>query len=181
MRSRYFSNSPLLCQKLLFALGLFLFITFNSLAQSSDFLLLKRGNNSKSQIKYHVGEQITYKSAKLGYYVTDVIKEFTADYIYLSENIISTEDILEVDIRNKDRRNKTLGGLNYLLLGSGVLLFTVDGVNSLYQQGELTIDRGVSIVGGILVGTGLALLPVRYKTFRHTGRNRIQIIQMRMN
>jgi len=88
MRSRYFSNSPLLCQKLLFALGLFLFITFNSLAQSSDFLLLKRGNNSKSQIKYHVGEQITYKSAKLGYYVTDVIKEFTADYIYLSENII---------------------------------------------------------------------------------------------
>jgi hypothetical protein len=181
MRSKYFSISPLRCQKLFFALGLFLFIAFNSSAQSSDFLLLKRGNNTKSQIKYHVGEQITYKSAKLGYYVTDVIKEFTADYIYLSENIISPEDILEVDIRNKDRRNKTLGGLNYLLLGSGVLLFTVDGVNSLYQQGELTIDRNVSIISGILVGTGLALLPVRYKTFRHKGRNRIQIIQMRMN
>lgn len=177
---------PLPCPKPLFLKSFLAFVVFVlsctfSYGQSSDFLLLKRGTNSKSQIRFHVGEQITYKSSKLGYYVTDVIKEFNFGFIYLSENIISPDDILEIDIRDKDRRNSTLQGLNYLILGSGLLLFTVDGVNSLYQQGELTIDREVSIISGILIGAGVALLPLRYKTFRNTGRNRIQIIQMRMN
>ncbi len=150
-------------------------------AQSSDFLLLKRGTNTKSQIRFYPGEQITYKSAKLGYYVTDVIKEFSSEYIYLSENIISPNDILEIDIQNKDRRNGRLRALNFLTLGSGLMLLSVDAINSIYQQGELTIDREVGIIGGILVGTGIALLPVRYKTFKNQGRNKLQIIQMRMD
>ncbi|MCS5489356.1 hypothetical protein [Algoriphagus limi] len=150
-------------------------------AQSSDFLLLKRGTNTKSQIRFYPGEQITYKSAKLGYFVTDVIKEFSSEYIYLSENIISPNDILEIDIQNKDKRNGRLRALNFLTLGSGLMLLSVDAINSIYQQGELTIDREVGIIGGVLVGTGIALLPVRYKTFKNQGRNKLQIIQMRMD
>lgn len=150
-------------------------------AQASDFLLLKRGANTKSQIRYYPGEQITYKSAKLGYYVTDVIKEFSSDYIYMTENIISPNDILEIDIQNKDRRNGSLKALNFLILGSGIILVSVDAINSIYQQGELTVDREVGIIGGILIGTGLALLPVRYKTFKNQGRNKLQIIQMRID
>ncbi|NVJ85567.1 MAG: hypothetical protein HWE15_04635 [Algoriphagus sp.] len=158
----------------------FIWIGFAS-AQSSDFLLLKRGSNLKSQIRYYPGEQITYKSKKLGYFVTDVIKEFSTDYIYMSENIISPNDILEIDIQNKDKRNARLKALNFLVLGSGLMLLSVDAINSIYQQGELTIDREVGIIGGILVGTGIALLPVRYKTFKNTGRNKLQIILMRMD
>ncbi|TFV97568.1 hypothetical protein E4S40_02650 [Algoriphagus kandeliae] len=164
---------------------LLIFLCFFALssgfAQSSDFLLLKSGTNTKSQIRFYPGEQITYKSAKLGYYVTDVIKEFSSEYIYLSENIISPNDILEIDIQNKDRRNGSLKALNFLILGSGIMLLSVDAINSIYQQGELTIDREVGIIGGILVGTGIALLPVRYKTFKNQGRNKLQIIQMRMD
>lgn len=161
---------------------LLLFLSFSSLAfgQSTDFLLLKRGTNTKSQIRYYPGEQITYKSAKLGYYVTDVIKEFKDNYVYLSENILSVDDIEEVDIRKKDRRNGTLKGFNALILGAGVILLSVESINSIYHEGELSVDKGVGITSGILIGTGLAMLPLRYKTFKHQGRNRIQIIQMRM-
>jgi hypothetical protein len=38
---------------------LLLFSTNNSFAQSKDFLLLKRGANQKSQIRFYPGEDIT--------------------------------------------------------------------------------------------------------------------------
>ena len=39
--------------------------------QPKKFLLLKRGSNQKSQIRFYPGEDITYKSKKIGYFVTD--------------------------------------------------------------------------------------------------------------
>ncbi|WP_268034186.1 hypothetical protein [Algoriphagus sp. PAP.12] len=159
---------------LLFPISIFTF------AQSKDFLLLKRGTNVRSQIRFYPGEQITYKSTKLGYYVTDVIKEFSDDYVYLSENILSLNDIEAIAIRKKDRRNGTLTAFNSLILGAGVILLTVDGLNSVYHEGEFSIDKGVGITGGILVGTGIAMLPLRYKTFKNQGRNKLQIIRMRL-
>ncbi|WP_144602501.1 hypothetical protein [Algoriphagus algorifonticola] len=155
-------------------------LSFSSYGQSKDFLLLKRGSNTKTQIRFYIGEPITYKSSKLGYYITDVIKDLNDNYIYLSENILSPDDILEIDIRRKDPRNSTLRNMNALVLGSGVILLGVESINSIYQTGEFSIDRGVGVIGGILTGTGLALLPIRYKTFKNQGRNRIQIIQMRL-
>lgn len=160
---------------------LILMICFSAFPQGTDFLLLKRGTNQKSQIRFYPGEEITYKSAKLGYFVTDVIAELDENFIYLRENIIAPGDILEVDIRRKDPRNRTLRNVNSLFLGSGILLFSVEAINSLYQTNELAIDDGVGIISGILVGTGLALLPVRYKTFKQKDRNKIQIVLMRMD
>lgn len=149
-------------------------------AQSTDFILLKRGTNQKTQIRFYPGEEITYKSKKLGYFVTDMIVSLDKDFIYLTENILSPSDILEVDIRRKDKRNGTLRNLNTLFLGAGILLVSVEMVNSVYQNGELEVSDGVAITSGILLGTGLALLPIRYKTFKNEDRNKIQIILMRM-
>ncbi|MBN3519629.1 hypothetical protein JYB62_06395 [Algoriphagus lutimaris] len=149
-------------------------------AQSRDFILLKRGANQKSQIRYYPGEEITYKSKKIGYYITDVIEKVDQDYIYMTENIISPMDIEEIDIRRKDKRNGTLRAFNSLVLGAGIILISVDMINSLYHDGEVTVDKGVGITSGILLATGLAMLPLRYKTFKHQGRNHIQIIMMRM-
>lgn len=159
----------------------FLALIFGVQAQSKDFILLKRGSNQKTQIRFYPGEQITYKSKKLGYFITDKIIRLETDFIYLEENILAPSDILEVDIRNKDPRNRTLGNLTALFLGAGAILFTVEAVNSLYQDSEFGIDQGVAVTSGILVGTGLALLPLRYKTFKNEGRNGIQIILMRMD
>jgi hypothetical protein len=148
--------------------------------QAKDFILLKRGANQKTQIRFYPGESITYKSKKLGYFITDKIVNLDTEFIYLTENILSPTDILEVDIRDKDSRNRTLKNLTGLFLGAGTLLLAVEGVNSIYQEGNLSIDSGIATTSGILLGTGLALLPVRYKTFSQTGKNRIQIILMRM-
>ncbi|MFN3997281.1 hypothetical protein [Algoriphagus sp.] len=155
---------------------LFFSFAFGANAQSKDFLLIKRGGNQKSQIRFYPGEDITYKSKKLGYFVTDRIESLDTDYIYLTENILSPSDILEVDIRNKDQRNRTLRNLTALFLGAGGILMTVEAVNSLYQQGQLQIDGGVAITSGILIGTGLALMTLRYKTFENTTGYGIQII-----
>lgn len=167
--------------KLILTTLFFLAIVLGTNAQSKDFILLKRGSNQKSQIRFYPGEEITYKSKKLGYFVTDKIINLETDFIYLQENILSPADIVEIDIRNKDPRNRTLRNLTALFLGAGGILLTVEAVNSLYQQGELRIDDGVAITSGILIGTGLALLPLRYQTFKNEGRNRIQIILMRMD
>jgi hypothetical protein len=160
---------------------LVLFGTKNTFAQSRDFLLLKRGANQKSQIRFYPGENITYKSDKLGYFITDKIVSLDQDFVYLSENILRIENIMEIDIQNKDPRNRTLRNLNALILGAGVILISVESINSIYQTENFSIDRGVGITSAILIGTGLALLPLRYKTFKNEGRNKIQIIQMRMD
>jgi hypothetical protein len=159
---------------------LFFSILFNGFAQSKDFILIKRGGNQKTQLRYYPGENITYKSKKLGYFVTDRIESLDTDFIYLTENILSPSDILELDIRDKDPRNRTMRNLTALFLGAGVILLTVEAVNSVYQQNELGIDGGVAVTSGILVGTGLALMPLRYKTFKNTSGYGIQIVIMRL-
>lgn len=165
-------------------LGLTLALLFSILswasAQSKDFILVKRGGNQKTQLRFYPGENITYKSKKLGYFVTDRIESLDTDFIYLTENILSPADILELDIREKDPRNRTLRNLTALFLGAGVILLTVEAVNSVYQQDQLRVDSGVAITSGILVGTGLALLPLRYKIFKNTTGYGIQIIIMRL-
>jgi len=149
--------------------------------QAKDFILLKRGSNQKTQIRFYPGESITYKSTKLGYFITDKIVRLDTEFIYLTENILSPSDIEAVDIRNKDKRNRTLKNLTGLFIGAGSLLVGVEAVNSIYQQGGLAIDEGVAITSGILLGTGMALLPLRYKTFQQKGTNRIQILIMRID
>ena len=142
--------------------------------------LLKRGAKQKSQIRFYPGETITYKSTKIDYFVTDVIQNIDQNFIYLSENILSPESITEIDIRDKDRRNGTLRALTVLTMSAGVILLGAESINSIYHENEFSISSGVGLASGILIGTGLAMLPLRYKTFKNTGRNKIQLILMRM-
>ena len=44
------------------------------------FLLLKRGANQKTQIRFYPGENITYKSKRIGYFVTDKIVNLDTDF-----------------------------------------------------------------------------------------------------
>lgn len=166
--------------KSLVLIFLFCAASLTSFAQGTDFVLLKRGTKQKSQIRFYPGEEITYKSTKIDYFVTDVIQSIDQNYIYLSENILSPETITEIDIRDKDRRNGTLRALTVLSLSAGVILLGAESINSIYHEHEFSISSGVGLTSGILIGTGLAMIPWRYKTFKNSGRNKIQLIQMRM-
>ena len=144
--------------------------------QPRKFLLLKRGSNQKSQIRFYPGETITYKSKKIGYFVTDVLVNLDTEYLYLSENILNPSDIVAIDIRRKDQRNQTLTNLTQLSLGAGSMIIGLEGVNSLIKQGELRISTGIAKASALLVGTGLALLPFRYKTFTLSDKNKVQLV-----
>ena len=166
--------------KYLLTLLLIFTASLSTFAQGTDFILLKRGAKQKSQIRFYPGETITYKSTKIDYFVTDVIQSIDQNFIYLSENILSPESITEIDIRDKDRRNGTLRALTVLTMSAGVILLGAESINSIYHEHEFSISSGVGLASGILIGTGLAMLPLRYKTFKNTGRNKIQLILMRM-
>ena len=144
--------------------------------QPKKFLLLKRGTNQKSQIRFFPGEDITYKSKKIGYFVTDRIVNLDTEYIYLTENILSPSDILEIDIRRKDPRNRTLNNLTSLSLGAGTMAIALEGINSLYQQRKLQFSPGLIKTSAILLGAGFGLLPLRYKTFTLSDRNKLQLV-----
>jgi|GEM_PF-288601 len=178
----YFFILFLFCGMKSLAVVFFFFVlSFPTFSQSKDFLLLKRGVNQKSQIRFYPGEDFTYKSDKLDFFVTDRIVSLNQDFIYLTENILRIDNIKEIDIRRKDPRNKTLRNLTALFLGAGTILLGAESINSIYQTERFSIDGGVGITSALLIGTGLALLPVRYKTFKNEGRNKIQIIRMRMD
>lgn len=156
-------------------LGLFVGPNFAQ-EQSKKFLLLKRGTNQKSQIRFYPGENITYKSKKIGYFVTDKIVNLDTEYLYLSENILSPSDILAIDIRRKDPRNRTLNNLTSLSLGAGTMAIALEGINGLYQNGKLQFSPGVIKTSALLLGTGFGLLPLRYKTFILSDKNKLQLV-----
>jgi len=56
------------------------------------------------------------------------------------------------------------------------MIFGLEGVNNLIQKGELEISNGVSKASDLLIGTGLALLPLRYKTFTLSDKNKVQLV-----
>jgi hypothetical protein len=144
--------------------------------QPKKFLLLKRGSNQKSQIRFYPGEDITYKSKKIGYFVTDRIVNLDTEYLYLSENILNPSDIVAIDIRAKDPRNRTLNNLTNLSLGAGTMAIALEGINNLYQQGKIQFSHGVIRTSAILLGTGFGLLPLRYKTFTLSDKNKLQLV-----
>jgi hypothetical protein len=144
--------------------------------QPRKFLLLKRGSNQKSQIRFYPGEDITYKSKKIGYFVTDRIVNVDTEYLYLSENILNPSDIVAIDIRAKDPRNRTLNNLTNLSLGAGTMAIALEGINNLYRKGKLQFSPGVVKTSAILLGTGFGLLPLRYKTFTLSDKNRLQLV-----
>jgi hypothetical protein len=150
----------------------------NLLAQDlpKEFLLLKRGSQQKSQVRYYPGEYLTYKSNKIGYFVTDKIVDLDTEFIYLSENILKPSDIVAIAIQDKDPRNYTLSNLTRLFLGAGTMILALEAANSLYQQEQIQISSGVATASALLVGTGLALRPLRYKTFTLSEKNRLQLV-----
>lgn len=153
-------------------------LSFPAQAQevSEKFVLLKRGNNQKNQIKFRVGEVFEYKVADFDFFIQDVIVDIQSDIIVLRENILKPEDVLEVNIYDKDERNQTLKNISQLGMGGGVLFLTGFALTSLIQDGNLNQLEGSWPIPVALFSAGLAMNYVRYRTFKQKGRNKIQLI-----
>jgi hypothetical protein len=143
---------------------------------AQKFILLQKGSNQKTRLKFEIGEEFTYKSTTYDFYITDVIVDIRTDIIVLSENILQPKDITAVYVKKKDPRNSTLKNLSYLGMGGGLIFFTGGIINSLYHEGNLSgVSNSIGLSAG-LFGAGYILSKVQYKEFKHEGKNKIQLI-----
>lgn len=143
---------------------------------AQKFVLLQRGANEKTRIKYEIGEEFSYKSKEYDFYITDVITDIQTDILVLKENVLRPEDIQAVDIRRKDDRNRRLESLTAKTLGGGLLFLIGFTATSLVQEGDLSQLSQTWPYPTALFGAGLILSRTRYRNFKNEGRNKIQFI-----
>lgn len=144
---------------------LLLFTTAHT-TTAQKFILLQKGDNQKTRLKYEVGEEFVYKTAQYDFFITEVIRDITHEAIILTDNIVQPHQIVEVDIRKKDPRNYTIQNFSYLGIGAGTLLVLGSGINSLYQEGNLTGASGALGLSAGLIAGGLIIGQLKYKKFR---------------
>lgn len=132
-------------------------------AQAQYLVLRKKG--SKRKYEYSVGTMIKYKQKGYDLYFTDRITDFADSTIILENNLLSIDQIAEVDIQNaySNRADILMLGENYLpWIGAGLL--AIDLINhTLVDGNDFSLDRGVTTVSGVLVATGLSLRLFRRK------------------
>ena len=148
-----------------FLLGLFI---LTHRAQAQYLVLRKKG--SKRKYEYTVGTTFKYKQKGFDMYFTDRITDFADSTIILENNLISIDQIAEVDIQNaySNRADILMLGENYLPW-IGVGLLAIDLVNhTLVDGNDFSSDRGVTTFSGILVATGLSLRFFRRKRVKLT-------------
>ncbi|GGZ27749.1 hypothetical protein GCM10007049_20750 [Echinicola pacifica] len=142
------------------------------------YLILQKGGNQKSRITYHEGDLIRYQPKDLNFFIDDQILEIKPDYLILRENIIRPENIAIVDVRYSDERNQTIKNLSTLTAAAGLLLFTAETINSIYQEGSLSYSTGGIVISSSLFVGSFVLSKLKRKYFKNEGRNKIQIIHL---
>jgi hypothetical protein len=152
-----------------------LLLLFTGEVAAQKFILLQRGSNQKTRLKYEIGEELVYKTKDFDFFLYDVIVDINNDLIVLTENVLSPDNIVAIDIKNKDPRNTTLRNLALLGIGGGMVFLTAQGVNSLIQEGDLSQFDTWGLPVGLIAG-GIALSRVRYRYFKNQGRNKIQTV-----
>src|SRR5690554_8027194 len=108
------------------AVLLFLFFFAFAQAEAQKFMILQKGANQKTRLKYEEGDLIRYQQKGQDYFVSDRIREIHPDFLVLSENILRPDDIAVVDVRNRDERNKTLSTLSGLMYAGGAMLLLAE-------------------------------------------------------
>lgn len=143
---------------------------------AQKFILLQKGSNIKTRLKYEIGEEFTYMAKPYDFYITDVIVDITHEAIILRENILIPKDIIAVDISAKDQRNRTITNLSNLGYGAGALIFLGTGVNGLIQEGSFLGFLSAIDITAVFVASGFLISKLKYKKFKHEGKNKIQLI-----
>lgn len=155
---------------------LFVFALFQ--AEAQRFMILQKGSNQKTRIKYEEGDLITYQQKGMEYFVSDRIEEVHPDFLVLTENILKPEDIVAVDVRDKDERNRTLSNLSLLMYSGAGLLLIAETVNGLYHDKKFSYSDEGLIISGSLLASGFIMSKIKYRYFKNKGRNKIQIIYL---
>jgi hypothetical protein len=157
-------------------LGVLFLILLSLDGYGQKFILLQKGSNQKTRLKFEIGQEFTYKTTTYDFFITDIIVDIRKDIIVLSENILQPKDIKAVYIKHKDPRNATLKNLSFLGMGAGLIFLTGGIINSLYHYGDLSQTSNSLGLSAGLFGAGYLLSKLQYKEFKHEGKNKIQLV-----
>jgi hypothetical protein len=157
---------------------LFLLLSCVVQVEAQQFMILQKGGNQKTRIKYEEGDLIRYQQKGQDFFVSDRIKEIHPDFLVLTENILKPEEIAVVDVKEKDMRNQTLSNLSVLMYSGAGLLMVAETINGLYHDKQLSYSNEGLVISGALAATGFVLSKLKYRHFRNQGRNKIQIIYL---
>jgi hypothetical protein len=146
--------------------------------EAQKYVILQKGANQKTRIKYEEGDLIRYQLKENDFFISDRIEEIHPEFLVLTENILKPEEIAVVDVRNVDERNHTLSNLSVLMYAGGGLLLVAETINGLYHEKKFTYSNEGLIISGALIASGFILSKVRYQYFKNKGRNKIQIIYL---
>lgn len=146
--------------------------------EAQKFLILQKGSNQKTRIKYEEGDVIRYQQKGQDFFVADRIREIHPDFLVLTENVLRPEEIAVVDVREADERNQTLRNLSTMMYAGAGLMLVAETINSLYHNKSLSYSTEGVVVSGSLLASGFTLAKIRYRYFKNQGRNKIQIIYL---
>src|SRR5690606_17356561 len=143
--------------------GVFLLLFLAVLqVEAQNYVILQKGANQKTRIKYEEGDLIKYQLKENDFFISDRIEEIHPEFLVLTENILKPEEIAVVDVRNVDERNHTLANLSVLMYAGGGLLLVAETINGLYHEKKLTYSNEGLIISGALIASGFVLSKFRY-------------------
>lgn len=141
-------------QMRIFLTAFLLFQLTQSFAQK--FLVLEKMGTHK-RFEYHIGDEITFKVKNEEFFRTSTIEDLVDSVIIFDYGFFTFKDIESVRVRGREGTGPTRFAVP--LMVGGVVLFLADQFNETVVGGrEATLNKGVTIASGSLIGAGLLML-----------------------
>jgi hypothetical protein len=129
--------------------------------------------------RFQKGDIIHFARAKDKEILVQRILDLNDTLLMMNQDTIAYYRIQRMDIEGR-QQNKFLKGLGLGLLAAGILLPGIDYFNSsVIQDQDRSVNNGVVVTSGVMVGTGVALLLIKKQYFKPGRRNRMMIIDKR--
>lgn len=146
-------------------LVLVLFLLIGSQLAHAQVYMVVRKKGSMRKYEYFVGSTIVYKQKGQDVFFTDKITEFGDSTLVLKNNLLLTNQIETLDIRNaSSNRSEFLRASETLLPSIGIGLLAIDLFNHTVVDGNsFELDRSTTTTAGILVAAGYGLKFARRK------------------
>jgi len=132
------------------------FLTQLTQSFAQKFLVLEKLGTHK-RYEYHIGDEITFKIEDEDFFRHSVIEDVLDSVIIFDYGFFSFRDIESVNVRGSTGNPVTRFAIP--LMVGGVILFLADQFNETVIGGrKASINKGVTIASGSLLGAGLLML-----------------------
>lgn len=153
----------------------FLFISSVGFSQR-QFIVLK---DQTVIARYQKGDIIHFACAQDKEILVQRILDLNDTLLMMNEDTVAYYRINKLDVGGR-QQNRFLKGLGFGLLAAGILLPGIDYFNSsVVQDQDRSVNGGVVLSSGAMVGTGIALILIKKQYFKPGRKNRIMIIDQR--